>query len=74
MVFVMTSITKKNVIMMVVTAAVYLFKTIFVLIARVNVSETQTKLRMISLITTHEYLSNSLYLHLFFSLYLQAQF
>ena len=74
MVFVMTSITKKNVIMMVVTAAVYLFKTIFVLIARVNVSETQTKLRMISLITTHEYLSNSLYLHLFFSLHLQAQF
>ena len=65
MVFVMTSITKKNVIMMVVTAAVYLFKTIFVLIARVNVSETQTKLRMISLITIHEYLFNSLYLHLF---------
>ena len=65
MVFVMTSITKKNVIMMVVTAAVYLFKTIFVLIARVNVSETQTKLRMISLITIHEYLFDSLYLHLF---------
>ena len=65
MVFVMTSITKKNVIMMVVTAAVYLFKTIFVLIAHVNVSETQTKLRMISLITIHEYLSNSFYLHLF---------
>ena len=65
MVFVMTSITKKNVIMMVETAAVYLFKTIFVLIARVNVSETQTKLRMISLITIHEYLFDSLYLHLF---------
>ena len=53
MVFVMTSITKKNVILMVVTAAVYLFKTIFVLIARVNVSETQTKLRMILLIKIH---------------------
>ena len=56
MVFVMTSITKKNVIMMVVTAAVYLFKTTFVLIASVNVSDTQTKLRMISLITIHEYI------------------
>ena len=55
MVFVMTSITKKNVIMMVVTAAVYLFKTTFALIASVNVSETQTKLMMISLITIHEY-------------------
>ena len=42
--------------MMVATAAVYLFKTTFVLIACVNVSETQTKLRMISLITIHEYL------------------
>ena len=38
---------------MVATAAVYLFKTIFVLIARVNVSETQTKLRMILLIKIH---------------------
>ena len=42
--------------MMVVTAAVYLFKTTFVLIASVNVSDTQTKLRMISLITIHEYI------------------
>ena len=40
--------------MMAVTAAVYLFKTTFVLIARVNVSETQT--RMISFITIHEYI------------------
>ena len=41
--------------MMVVIAAVYLFKTTFALIASVDVSETQTKLMMISLITIHEY-------------------
>jgi len=33
---------------MVVTAVVYLFKTTFVLIASANVSETQTKLGLIS--------------------------
>ena len=33
---------------------VYLFKTTFVLIAGANVSETQAKLRMISLITIHK--------------------
>jgi hypothetical protein len=42
MIFVMTSITKKSVIMMVVTAAVYLLKTTFVLIAPVKVSKTKT--------------------------------
>ena len=40
--------------MMVATAAVYLFKTTFVLIASANVSEAQAKLRIISLITIHK--------------------
>ena len=38
----MTSITKKSVIMMVVTAAVYLLNTTFVLIAPAKVSKTKT--------------------------------
>ena len=42
MIFVMTSITKKSVIMMVVTAAVYLLKTTFVLIALAKVSKRKT--------------------------------
>ena len=46
MIFVMTSITKKSVIMMVVTAAVYLLKTTFVLIAPAKVSKTKANKNM----------------------------
>ena len=42
MIFVMTSITKKSVIMMVVTAVVYLLKITFVLIAPAKVRKTKT--------------------------------
>ena len=46
MIFVMTSITKKSVIMMVVTAAVYLLNTTFVFIAPAKVSKTKTNKNM----------------------------
>ena len=46
MIFVMTSITKKSVITMMVTAAVYLLKTTFVLIAPAKVSKTKANKNM----------------------------
>ena len=49
MIFVMTSITKKSVIMMAVTAAVYLLKRTFVLIAPAKVSKTMADKNMADL-------------------------